>query len=225
MLEEYDTKINQIMQENNLAKLYYLLAQTFHNTLPQRELGLELLKNNLIHSFFKEALVDCHANYITFSNNEFEVSFSTSLVKEIKIRYKNATIPRKFYPSLNNVDIKLAHLIEAFLNHKSWKTFKMLADYYGGVRYKKNIIAQIFKYIDAYKECNKELLDKITQQLQREEKRKQEIEEYNIEFDQQQLYAKTFVDSLVKTDLQIFIDEGWFLKLYGIKNEKGIIRF
>lgn len=69
------------------------------------------------------------------------------------------------------------------------------------------------------------MLDKITQQLQREEKRKQEIEEYNIEFDQQQLYAKTFVDSLVKTDLQIFIDEGWFLKLYGIKNEKGIIRF
>lgn len=140
MLEEYDTKINQIMQENNLAKLYYLLAQTFHNTLPQRELGLELLKNNLIHSFFKEALVDCHANYITFSNNEFEVSFSTSLVKEIKIRYKNATIPRKFYPSLNNVDIKLAHLIEAFLNHKSWKTFKMLADYYGGVRYKKILL-------------------------------------------------------------------------------------
>lgn len=33
IINEYDYKMKQILNENNIAKLYYLLAESFHNTI------------------------------------------------------------------------------------------------------------------------------------------------------------------------------------------------
>lgn len=37
IINEYDYKMKQILNENNIAKLYYLLAEIFHNTMEQGE--------------------------------------------------------------------------------------------------------------------------------------------------------------------------------------------
>ncbi|WP_297419117.1 hypothetical protein [Clostridium sp.] len=221
VIKEYDAKINQIIDEVNFVKVYYLLAETFHNTMEQGELGIKLLKENLTNDFFKEATVDNGVNYITFSNNEFDIMFSKSLSMCIRIKYKN-TGNSGYISDFNDYKSKLANLIENYLAKKSIKNFKIMANYYGRY-YNKNILAQIIKFINAYKKCNTKLLLEIKEQ-QEWHKIKQIEEKKKInEFEQRQLYAKNFINNL--TDLEKFKAEGWYIITSGIKDEKGFINF
>lgn len=221
-IKEYDERISDVMKETNIARIYYLLAETFHNGIGQGELGIEFLKETLTNPFFKEATAKDGVNYIIFYNEEFEILFSRSLVREIRIKYKKAIRPSYHYTQVNPTMLKLAELIETYLNKKSFKNFKALADY-NGVGYRKNLIGTIMKYISTHKKCTKELLDEIREKQEKDRLTKIKIEEEKKMIDEQQEYAKEFIESL--TDLQIFKNDGWFFKIYGIRDEKGTINW
>lgn len=220
VINEYDEKINKILNENNPVKIYYLLAETFHNTMEQGEIGIEFLKKNLTNTFFKEANIENGVNYIIFSNKDFDVMFSKSLSREIKIKFKNSSRHYHYYNLVNESAFKLADLIEKYLNKKSFKNFKALVDYNCQKR-KKNLINKILGYISTYKKCNKELLDKIRQKQEEDRINKIKIEKENKEFEEKQKYAKEFINSL--TDLEQFKKAGWFISMKGIMNENEVI--
>jgi hypothetical protein len=223
MITEYDNKINDIKNETNSSKLYYLLAKTFHNTVKQGELGIQFLKTYLTNDFFQNAEVKNGCNYITFSNNDYDISFSKSLSTNILIKYKSAiSIP--YYYEISKNKIKLADLMENYLNHKSFKNLKILVEYnYYNKGYKNNFIATIYKYIQTYKHCNKELLNTLKEKIDQEKINKKEYEQKKQEYEENQKQAKEFINSL--TDLQMFKDNGWNIKLSGIKNEDGSMWF
>jgi hypothetical protein len=220
IINEYDYKMKQILNENNIAKLYYLLAESFHNTIEQGEIGIKLLKECLTNEFFKTAKTINGANYICFSNDDFDILFSKSLSKEIKIRFKNSQVPSMYYPSIKPSIIELADKIEAFLNKKSLKNFKALIDC-NCVNYPNNIFANIIKIINTYRKCNKELLEKIRQMQKDDELRKLKFEEENKVFKERQAFAKNFINNL--TDLNKFRQDGWHFSYSGIEDEKGKI--
>lgn len=223
-IKEYDEKINDIMKETNIAKIYYLLAETFHNGIGQGELGIEFLKKTLTNPFFKEATAKDGVNYIIFYNEDFEIMFSRSLSREIRIKYKKSTRHSYYNLYTNPTVIELAELMEIYFNKKSFKNFKALADYRGkGKGYSKNLIGTIAKYINTYKKCTKKLLNEIREEQENDRLIKIKIEKENKEIEEQQLYAKEFFESL--TDLQIFKIEGWRLTMYGIRDEKGVIKY
>lgn len=221
-IKEYDERISDVMKETNIAKIYYLLAETFHNGCGQGEIGIEFLKKTLTNPFFKEANARDGVNYIIFYNEEFEIMFSRSLSKEIRIKYKKAIRPSYYCSQINPTMIKLGELIEAYLNKKSFKNFKALADY-NGAGYNKNVIGTIMKYINTHRKCNKDALDQIRERQENYRLSKIKQEEEKKIIDEQQEYAKKFIDSL--TDLQIFKDEDWFFRIYGIRDEKGNINW
>jgi hypothetical protein len=219
MITEYDNKINDIKNETNPAKLYYLLAKTFHNTIEQGELGIQFLKTYLTNDFFKNAEVKNGVNYITFSNNDYDIMFSKSLSQEIIIKYKTpVSVP--YYCGIDKSKIKLADLIESYVNHKSFENFRELVNYnYYNKGYKNNFIVAIYKCINTYKQCNKKLLNKLKEEIEQDELNKKEKEQKKQEYLDDQKQAKEFINSL--TDLQVFKDNGWYIKLSGIKNEDG----
>jgi hypothetical protein len=221
-INEYDSMIVEISNENNIAKLCHSLSEVFHNTMEQGELELNLLKKYLTNNFFKTAETKNGVNYIQFFNDEFEVWFSKSLTKEIKIKFNNPCVPRTYYPSVHKSLIKMADLIEVFLNKKSIRNFKALIDC-NCINYRNNIFAQIMKPINTYRKCNKELLEKIRDSQQKDKIKRLQIEEETKTFKGKQLYAKAFIDSL--TDLEQFKVEGWNIRYIGIEDEKGTISY
>lgn len=221
-INKYNERIKSIQQEENIAEIYYLLAETFHNTMKQGEIGIKLLKKFLTNNFFKKATVKNGANYIIFSNDDFDIMFSKSLSRQIKIKFKNAGILRRHYNRVNPSLSKLADLTEVFLNKKSFKNFKVLVDH-NCVNYKNNIIAKVMKYINTYKKCNKKLLEKIRNMQKEDIKQREAINEENKKFKERQKYANEFVNSL--TDLKQFQDSGWYINYNGIEDENGKISY
>lgn len=220
-VEEYNNNIKEIEEGGSLPEVYYLLAKTFHNTRVQGELGMELLRNNLENQFFKESELVQDVNHIVFSNDDFEIRFSKALERVIRIKYNHAGIK----PYLNRVNPeieKLGELLEDYLKDKSFKSFKRLADY-NCERYRKGLIGTVLKYKDTYKKCNKELFNKIKADKERFEKAQIDYERKLKEFYDRQEYAKEFVENL--TDIKKFSEEGWIIRLYGILDDGGIIRY
>lgn len=217
-IKEYDNMISQISNEDNKVNIYYLLAKTFHNTVFQGELGIKYLQSILTNDFFKTANVKNSVNYIVFSNEDFDVMFSKTLSKEIKIIYKNAYSSPTYYISVNPITVKLADLIEIYLNDKTFKNFKKLVGC-NCCRVKKNLINKIIGYVDTYKRCNKKLLDEIRRRQEEERIRKLKYEKQLEEFNEQQDYAKNFILGL--TDLKIFVNEDWYIVTFGIADKNG----
>jgi len=219
-IKEYDDRIIQIKNENNITNIYYSIADTFGNSYEQRELGIKVLQSYLTNPFFLESEITKGCNYIVFSNNDFDVMFSTHLNREIRIEYKNVgSYPN--YCSITNMNIdKLADLIEIYLNHKSIKNFKALVNH-NCRGYANNIIGTILKYINTYKKCNKTMLQNIRDKQEYSRIKKIEVDKKNKEYEDRQLYAKEFIESL--TDLEVFKTNEWHIKMIGIKDENGKI--
>lgn len=222
VIKEYDNKIQQVAEETKIPNLYYALAQTFHNTREQGEIGIAFLKEQLTDDFFKTATESNGINNIIFENDEFKISFPKSLEKRVSITYKKAGMPRSFYSNIKDETRKLAILIDEYLSHKTFKNFKELADY-NCRRYKKNPIAVLLKYYRTYRDCDKKLLDKIKGLQEIDLKKRIECEKENEEFYKGQEYAKAFINSL--SDLKLFQECGYRIELYGIRKENGNISY
>ena len=215
MDKEYDDIINGISAETNPVKIYSLLAQT--DTIHEDNIGVDVLKEILTNAFFKEATIDNGVNYITFSNDKFDIMFSKFLSREIKIKYKNPYQQARYYRMLNSSRIKLADLIEIYLNKKSFSNFKALVDY-NCIGYR-NETTKITKYIRTYKRCNKELLNSIRNKQKQDIIHQAEADEENKKYEEAQLHAKTFIESL--TDLTMFKDAGWYISTNGIGDKNS----
>ena len=209
VVEEYDKKIERLERETNIANIYYLLAETFHNSMEQGEIGIKLLKSNLTNEFFKKAEAKNSANYIIFSDDEYEIRFSKSLVKIIEIKTKKIKRPYGLYKPLSSEIVKLGDAIEAFLKEKTFKNFKVMADC-NDRGYGKGIIYTIAKYVNAYKNCNEDLLKKIREKQKEDEERKKKAEEERKAYEDEIQKAKEFIESL--TDLEVFKQSGWTIK-------------
>lgn len=222
-IKEYDEQIKQIQNTDNTAIIYRLLAETFHNTIKQRKLQIKVLQQYLKNDFFKTATINNRVNYITFYNDEFRVSFSTSLCKDIEIKFNNCGTPPYYSSILKEETIKLGDLIEKYLKNKSLKNFKILMKYNCKNR-KNTFVNKLMGYINTYKRCNKELLNSIKDKQCQNEINKLKYEAENKLFQDKQTYAKNFVDSL-SDDLKIFQDNNWNIKLKGIIDSKGNINY
>jgi len=222
MMTEYDSNINKELNDDNIANSYYLLAETFQNTMEQGELGIKFLKSTLTNDFFKSAIVENGMNYIIFSNKDFQIMFSKCLSKEIKIQLKNGISFEHHYPTVNDYNAKLADLIQAYLNTKSLKDLNILATF-AKKEYNKDFISLIIKYINIKKTCNKELLDKIRRAQELDRIKELKVNKTNNKFLEQQIYAKKFIESL--TDLEQFKDSGWYITTIGIQSDNGSFGF
>lgn len=211
VIEDYNNKINSISRTNNLAEIYYLLSETYGNTMAQGDLGIMLLKDNLYNDFFKNVNIKNAVNYIYFSNEEFAVLFSKSLVKEIRIIFKDSVRFKKYYRSVGTRESKLADLIEIFLNNKSVKNLINLTKHY-------NYKATLTNIIKTYKKCNKDMLDKIRYRQELDKIEIDEINKNNKLFKERQEYARQFAKSLIETDLKIFKNSGWKIKCENISD-------
>lgn len=216
VVKKYDSRIGEISNEDNLARIYYLISETFHNTVEQGEIQIEFLKQVLTNDFFKTAVIDNGVNYIYFSNEDFDVLFSKCLIKEIKIIFKKPGGYHYNYLKVNENKINLANLIEQFLNNKSFKTFKALVDFNCRNR-SKDLASVLPNYIRTYRKCNQQLLNNIREEEARCELKEIEIQKKNEKYYERQIYAKEFIESL--TDLRVFKDEGWRISIDGIKND------
>ena len=221
-IQEYDDKIKRILKEDNKANIYYLLAQTFHNTMTQGDIGIKYLQNILTNNFFKNANIKNGVNYIIFFDKEFEIMFSKSLSREIAIKYKNTSSRPYYSTSVSSSAIKLADLIEKYLDNKTFSNFKNLVNH-NCYRRKKNLINKIIGYINTYKKCNEKLLCKIREKQEEDRVRKEKYEEDLKEFNDKQQYANNVITNL--TDLKMFIDSGWYITKYGIVDENGCIKY
>lgn len=211
VIDDYNNKINSILQTDNLAEIYYLLAKAYGNTMVQGDLGIMLLKDNLHSDFFKNVNIKNAVNYIYFSNEEFAVLFSKSLVKEIRIIFKDSVRFKKYYRSVGTRESKLADLIEIFLNNKSVKNLINLTKHY-------NYKATLTNIIKTYKKCNKDMLDKIRYRQELDKIKIDETNKNNKLFKERQEYARQFAKSLIETDLKVFKDSGWKIKCENISN-------
>lgn len=221
MVREYDDKIQQVKSEDESPNICHLLSEIYHNDTKQGEIEIDYLKNILTNDFFKNAKTMNKPNYIVFYNNEFEVMFSKSLSREIKIKFKNVGYKPYYCSNISPTSIKLADLIEVYLNHKTFKNFKILSEY-NCRRRKKNFINKILGYIGTYKRCNKDLLDKIREKQNKAKIRKNEYDKELKLFNNKQKHAKNFIKEL--TNLKVFQDNGWYTTLCGIEDENGYIR-
>ena len=211
VIDDYNNKINSISQTNNLAEIYYLLAKAYGNTMAQGDLGIMLLKDNLNSDFFKNANIENAVNYIYFSNEEFDILFSKSLVKEIRIIFKDSVRFKKYYRSAGTRESNLADLIEIFLNNKSVKNLINLTKHY-------NYKATLTNIIKTYKKCNKDMLDKIKYRQELDNIEIDETNKNNKLFGERQEYARQFAKSLIETDLKVFKNSGWKIKCENISN-------
>jgi Zn-dependent M32 family carboxypeptidase len=173
------------------------------------EVGIRFLKENLTNDFFKEAEVKDEPDHIIFSNEEFDILFSKTLDKTIEIRAKKIKWPFALYKPLSERIIKLGDAIEAFLKERTLQNFKRMADC-NDMGYGKSPVGQLFKYVDTYKKCNKELLKKIREKQKEDEERKKKAEEERKVYEKEVEQAKKFIESL--TDLNIFREAGWTIK-------------
>lgn len=211
VIDDYNNKINSISQTNNLAEIYYLLAETYRNTMAQGDLGIMLLRNNLHSDFFKNVNIENAVNYIYFSNEEFDILFSKSLVKEIRIIFKDSVRFKKYYSSVGINESKLADLIEIFLNNKSVKNLINLTKHY-------NHKATLTNIIKTYKKCNMSVMYKIRDRQILDKIEIDETNKNNKLFKERQEYARQFAKSLIETDLKVFKDSGWKIKCENISN-------
>lgn len=205
----YDEKIEKIRSEDNIANVYYLLAETFHNTMEQGEIAIKLLKENLTNDFFKEAEAKNCANYIVFSNDEFDILFSKTLVRVIEIKSKKIKRPYGLYRPLSNDIIKLADAIEVFLKERTFQNFKKVVEC-NYKEYDDSPVGLLFKYVDTYKKCDEKLLKNIREKQKKDEERKKQAEEERKAYEDEVQKAKEFIESL--TDLEVFKQSGWTIK-------------
>lgn len=211
VIDDYNNKINSILQTNNLAEIYYLLTETYRNTMAQGDLGIMLLKDNLHSDFFKNVNIENAVNYIYFSNEEFDILFSKSLVKEIRIIFKDSVRFKKYYRSVGTRESKLADLIEIFRNNKSAKNLINLTKHYNH----KVTLANIIK---TYKRCNMSMMYEIRYRQILDKIEIDKINKNNKLFKERQEYARQFAKSLIETDLKVFKDSGWKIKCENISN-------
>lgn len=224
----YNDKFNQLSNMENFADIYYIsnatLGYNYKNFREQRETAAKILQLYLTNDFFKDATIVTKTNGIVFLSDDFEVEFPTHMQphmqQQITIKYKNAVRFPHYYGGVSPFAEELADLMEKYFNKKSFNNFKALADLYGK-NYRKHIFATILKYINTYKECNKNELDRIRKIQEQHKVKLKEMEQKEREYKDKQIYAKKFVNSL--TDLQIFKDAGWGIRYVGIEDESGKI--
>lgn len=230
MINKYDDTIKQAQAEDNFAQLYYLLNKTFNDTKDYKikhDIGVELLKNNLNHDFFKVANVKYNPSYIIFSNDEFEVWFSKFLSKEIRIKYKKAgSRPNAncMLPSKEGIDIK--EKMVAYLNHKSLKNFIKVVKANTTKHSSNKLIPTIIRIVNTYKKCNINTVNKIKNQEVDYEKDQIRLAEEMVEFEGRQEIAKRFIAELeLAGDLSKFRKDNWGIYYYGILMGDGSFRY
>jgi len=221
--EKYDSDIKKISEESNFVKIYYIIVKSLDNKVQARELGVKFLKENLINDFFKEAVISATPNYIIFKkelkNSCLEIKFPIYLSKTVHINFSNKENYPCYYPKISKDLIKLADLTETWLNKKSFKNFKILADF-NWQRSGKGIIEQISKYINTYKKCNQKLLQKIRNDQEENEKAKADYEKDLNKYLKNEEEVEIIIKSLFDTDLNKFKAEDWKIDLEGFsKNE------
>jgi hypothetical protein len=224
--EETARKYDKLAQKGEEAysfpELYGLLAEVGGSFVGYDELRIQLLKNNLKSDFFKTSVARADNGYIVFSNDDFEVMFSKSLIKTIKVKYKKAGFPLLYRNMLHNNILEVVELLEKYLKDKSFRNLKALANC--GKEKTKNPISILIRYLDTYKYATWENLDFIKQKIKNEELRKKSIEENNKEYEEGQKYAKAFLDSIY-SDLEQFEVTGWQIDTSGIREENGDVNY
>lgn len=213
-IRKHDRYLKKAEESSSFAHLYGLLAETLGSTIEFDTLKIQILKNNLQHEFFHTAVVRADNGFIVFSNDDFEVMFSKTLNKTIKVKYKKAGFYLQFASVLKDATFDIEKLLDRYLQKRSIKNLKKLAQYNKG-RYDKNLVATFMCYIDTWKSATQENLDFIRQRIRNEELRKKKIEENNKEYEEGQIFAKAFFDS-IWPDLEQFEAIGWQIEKEGI---------
>ena len=230
IIRRYNHKIDDVANSNNIAETYYLLSESFGNTMEQGNIGIEFLKSNFTNEFFNNADIKNTVNYIVFSdsmyNGMFRIMFPKSLVKNIIIEFDGKK-NKSYYSCGGYMDIELISSMKTFLSHKTFKNLKSLTKTYYDRLYQ--AIAnnhysgkvRLREYIRTYKQCNEKYLDKLIKMREEDNANIIEVDENNKIYAEQQTQVRGFINKLMETDLESFVDNEWNIKYDGKKYDNS----
>lgn len=210
MIERYNEKIDDVVYETELAKLFDLMIEIYHDKdIREKEL-IELMWTTFTNDFFRESLLETHQKTISFHDNTYRLIFYTNGDRKIELCYEATTNPwevREKNPvKSREEEEKQANLIEAMNEYFSNKTFanlKKLAELYV-VDEGTSIVKKIIQTI---KECDKEELEDLLEEKNINDERKR-INELSLQiYGIKRQEAIDFINSL--SDLSSFRDANW----------------
>jgi len=214
--DKCDTLIASTEQSESYIDIFVLLQKFYGNTLEQAELQIQLLKENLASKFFIKNTPKRHPNYITYENEEFEISFPTFSSKQIIANYKKGWC---YFP-LTRGDFQYQDFYEALMIYKNKPSFVHLKEVIK-VDYKNSYSKKIWllKYLKIKDALRNGLIENIQQRFDDYNKQKIEDQIQKEEFEKDQKMARDFFNSIL--ELKDFTDKGFTIRYKRILTDKG----
>lgn len=211
--DKCDSLIASVEQGKSYIDIFLLLQKFYGNTLEQAELQIQLLKENLTSKFFIENTPERHPNYITYENEDFEISFPTFSSKQIIAKYKKGW---HHFP-LAKGDFQYQDFYEVLIAYKNKPSFINLKEVIK-VNYKNSHSKKIWllKYLKIKDALRNGLIENIQQRFDTYNKQKIEDQNKKEEFEKDQKMAREFFDSI--PELKDFIDKGFTIRYKKILN-------
>lgn len=184
-IKEYDNLKEKVNQKTEVPELYEMIVEVYHNSLPQRPIAEEFLREILTDDFFKQADVRKAPNEIVFFNERYQITFPLSRGRDINIIDTGLKKPPYFHKITNDCHLELIKLTQDYLANKTFSNFKALNDRYKFNKKPKNIIGKLYNYHSTYKTFNEDKLAELVNNVNQDNERKLEVdrltEEYNLE--------------------------------------------
>lgn len=211
-IKEYDRLSDLVDQEDKIPKLYELIVETYHNSLPQRDVAEKFLKEVLVDDFFKKAEVNRGVNEIIFHDDRYKIAFPLSRYRHINITDTKIKKPPYFLEKTNAWLIELIQLAEVYLSNKNLSNLKKLDESYNYNRRPKNFIGSIFNYYETYKTFDRAKLESLENKLASYNARAKENKELVKEYESEREKSILFAYSL--KEFEMWQDCGWDINHY-----------
>lgn len=207
MREESNTFFNQLNEEDNIARLFYMIYEKSY--CQDDVLGIQLLKHSFDENFFKESETRVNDNKILFYNKDFSISFSKTPVKQIEITDLQSKLPKPYLDISGYLE--LAKGISGYIHNKSLSGLKKvieLSDSESGI--KSGFISPL-RYYKASRVYNEDKLNEMLEIINEERDYRDRCES---DYADRQDIAKSFIESL--SSLSVFEKAGWDIELVNI---------
>lgn len=211
--EKLNALITSAEQSEDYIDTFVLLQKYYGNTIEQAELQIQLLKENLISKIFIETTPERHPNYITYENEDFEISFATFASREIIVKHKKGW---HYFP-LAKGKFQYQDFYDVLMIYKNKPSFANLKEVIN-VDYKNSHSKKIWllKYLKIKDALRNGLIENIQQRFDDYNKQKAEDKIKQELFEKDQKMAREFFDSI--PELKDFVNKGFRIRYKGISN-------
>ena len=211
----YNKKIENSYLIEDPAVLFEFIVDIYHDKQEREDALIELMRISLTDDFFRDAKIERGKHNLSFSNEDYKVYFATIGVKVVTLGYKVKAHPQKIRienPVMDKEEEEykreLLDKFRIFSKDKSFRNFKILSKLYNRDNQNAGMMA---KYYKTFKECNPNLEEFLTRELESNEDRKNinrlALDIYRTDKDK----AIKFLNQL--NDLKVYKENNWTFML------------